>query len=209
MTRFYILRVALLCSGVMLASGAATANTWDVDYEASRIEFQVDQGGSPFTGAFDTFHAEIRLDPAAPEDGFVRVTIQTESVVSDSPDRDAMVRQEAWLGVEAHPVATFTSESLAHETLAQEASPALSGGLVEGAGNFVLAGMFALKGTTLPLTFPFRLAISDTGAGRRAVAQAEFAFSRFDYGVGTGKWADVSIVGEMVAIILHIEAVAP
>lgn len=164
-----------------LAPTATTIPTWAVQSGALGIE--VAQSGSPVSGQFGTWKAQIAYDPDS-QSGTVDVTIDIASLqlgaISDSatgPD---------FLNASAHPQATFQGTI----------TPA-----ADGENTHLARGQLTIAGKTMPATLPFSLQID----GDAATAKGRINVNRLDYGVGTG-YADESTAGFTVKISFDLTA---
>jgi len=102
-------------------------------------------GFSTYYGEFADFDAALTLDPAAPANSKLNVTVQTASVATHNPKMDAHLKSDDFFGVEKHPTATFVSTAVRPT----------------GARTADVTGNFTLLGVTKPLT----LAVTYNGAG--------------------------------------------
>lgn len=168
----------------LLAVTAAPAlgQDWALDRAASTVGFEASAFNAPLTGEFETFSAQITLDPDNLAAARIEASVDTASVaLSNSQYRSSLAGSDG-LAFETHPHARFVSEDIRATETGYEA-----------------VGALTLKGETQPLTLPFTLQIE----GDRAVADAAFTIDRSSFGVGAGGWSDV---GPSVTVTLHIEA---
>lgn len=166
----------------------AVEGAWRIDKAASRIEFTGTQNGREFTGGFQEFDATVLLDPADLGAARIEAVVYTASAKTGDRQRDAALPGADWFSSKAFPTARFVSDAV---TSTRE-------------NTYSAAGKLSIRGIERDLTLPFRLAITDG----RAIADAEFALNRSDFGVGQGedfvtdKW-----VGYEVKVMIHLEAV--
>lgn len=77
------------------------------------INFRIQHlGFSWLTGRFDKFDGTFSYDENNPAAARVSVTIDTNSVNSNNPERDKHLRSADFLAVGSHPSASFTSTSV-------------------------------------------------------------------------------------------------
>ena len=176
----YLAPIAAL---TVFSVAAAQAGSWNVDMDASSVGFSAEQQGGKFSGKFETFTATIDFDPAAPADGSIVGTVETESVDTRDYDRDASLMEPDWLDVDKYPQAKFESESI--ETV--------------GDGSFVAHGNLTLKGQTKPIDMPFTFEQN----GDSATFSGKLEIDRFDYKVGDG-WNDTYMVGKDVEVTVEL-----
>lgn len=191
----FTLRLPVLaaCTAALLAApvfapahaqdqGQDQAHDWVMDREASTVGFEASAFNSPLTGEFETFSAQIRLDPADLSDARIEAVVDTSSFALSNGQYRSSLSGGSGLAVEAHPEARFVSDDIR----------ALDDG-------YEAVGALTIKGETNPLTLPFTLTIE----GDRAVADGAFSLDRSAFGVGGGDWGDVDL---SVTVTVHIEA---
>ncbi len=184
-----MLPLALIVFAVHI-SAPVKAATWNLLPE-SKILFHFVQEGVNFTGNFKNFEARIEFDPDKPEDGRIKVTIDTASLDTQNGERDALLRSRDLFDVEKWPRAEFTAGHIR----------------VLEPGRFEAAGALSIRDITRPASLPFTLKIDKLPDGDvKASASGELIISRKDYGVGQGEWAGTGIVPDEVKIEVKIEA---
>ncbi len=166
--------------------GPAWAADWGLDAERSSLAIRATQGTEAFEGRFQRFTADIRFDPANLDQCRVVVTIDPTSLDTGSRDRDEIVPSAPWFDASRFPVARFEATRFT----------ALGGDRYEAQGTL------SIKGMTRTVTLPFTLAI----AGDTAEMRGELTLDRTDYGLGEGDFADPSLVGHDVAVIVTVTA---
>ena len=158
-----VLALAFAAQDEAEAAPVAALAEVDSDWQVTdgTLSITVEQLGSPVTGTFADWTAEIDFDPAAaPDFGAVTVTVNIASLTLGSVTDQAMGRD--FFDVANHPTATFSGPITA-----------------EGEG-YVVAGELALKGVTAPLRLPFTLALDGDTARMEATASVD----RLTFGVG-------------------------
>ena len=162
--------------------GTASAGAWVIDREASRLEIEITQMGSPVKGTFANWTADVVFDPDALDASTIRAEVDTASLALSDVSERAM--SDEFLGAEANPKATFVSD----EVVATET-------------GYEARGTLSLAGLEKPFAIPFTFAETDG----RATVEGEGVIQRLDFGVGTG-FPDGDTVGEAVRLMLLIEA---
>lgn len=177
--------IAALSLGLVAAGTAATAaaSEWQVG-ATSRLGFSFQQQGTKYNGRFDTFTANIDIDPSNVEAGSIVGTVQTDSVNTRDYDRDATLTDGDWFDSNNYPEATFESASIT----------------ADGNGGYVAEGTLTLKGTSKPATMNFTF----EGDGASAEFAATMQINRFDFNVGAG-WNDTSWVGQDVEVSIELD----
>lgn len=143
----HLIALALLATGLSTSVLAAERYVIDTQGQHAFIEFRVPHlGFSWLYGRFNRFDGEFTFDPEAPENSSVRVTIDPASVDTNHARRDEHLRGSDFLGVEAHPAASF--ESTAFTPLGDD--------------RYRLEGNLTLMGRTAPITID----VEQIGAGQ-------------------------------------------
>ncbi|WP_372424587.1 cytochrome b/b6 domain-containing protein [Salinarimonas chemoclinalis] len=165
------------------ATAAATPSAWIV--ETGELTFTVRQMGSPITGGFGRFDADIAFEEtrdAAGHHGSVTVAIPIESMTLGSVTQQA--RGPEFFDAEAHPAARFAADIVAAE-----------------GGGYRAEGTLALAGAEVPVTLPFTLDIVDGVA----TASGTVTVDRRDFGMGES-YPDEATVGFAVEIAVSLTA---
>ncbi len=166
--------------------GSVSAAEWQLAQGMGSVQFSAVQQGTKFTGRFETFSAQINIDPAAVESGSIVGTVDTSTVNTRDHDRDAALTDMDWFDSANTPEASFKSTSI---TAGDD-------------GGYVAEGTLTLKGTEKPATMNFNFAAS----GSTAKFNGTMTINRFDFNVGQG-WNDTSWVGQDVEVQIALELV--
>ncbi|MDB5358911.1 MAG: YceI family protein [Rhodospirillales bacterium] len=171
---------ALLAALSLLAT-PALASDWAVDPTKSRLGFSGVQNGAPFQGSFGKWTAEIAFDPAHPEAGHAKVTIDLASAKTGDTQRDSALPQAEWFDVKAFPGASFEA----------------TGFVAKGGDAYEAPGRLTIRGMAKDVVLPFTLAVT----GDKAAAKGHLSLVRTGFGVGQGVWA----TGEWVALDVGVD----
>ena len=163
----------------VLASSSAFAQT--IVPQGSEISFTSRQMGVPVDGRFNQWTAQISFDPKAPATGKVAFSIQTGSASFGAAETDTEVKKSAWFDIGKFPTATFQSSSIK----------------AAGPGRFDVAGKLSIKGQVRDVLVPVTLAGN--------VATGSFAIKRLAFGIGSGEWADTSMVADDVQVKFKLQ----
>lgn len=164
----------LLAASALAALPPALAQT--VLREGSEIAFTSRQMGVPVEGRFSDWQAELAFDPATPAKARVALTIATASASFGATETETEVRKPAWFDVAAFPRARFESSTIR----------------AVGERRYEVAGRLTIKGRAQELVVPVQLD-GDIASGR-------FAIRRLAFGIGSGDWADTSLVADEVEV---------
>ena len=108
------------------------------------------------------------------------LTVQMKSAGVGTPEVDAELIKPEWFDVARHPEARFVASQVK----------------IVGAGRYEVQGQFSLKGQTRPLALQLAL----TQAGALSTASGSFTLKRSEWQIGSGEWADTSIVANEVLV---------
>lgn len=172
--KFLLLAAALAVAPPALAAG------WVLQPAASTLGFSDTQTGSPFSGTFSQWSAQIAYDPAHPEAAHVHITVQTASAHTGDTQRDEALPGADWFNASAMPQAVFDA----------------TGFTPLGGDKFTTTGTLTIRGITKKLALPFTLDV----AGGTATAKGSISLTRTDYGVGQGSWSSGDWVGLNVGV---------
>ena len=106
-----LLHTSLLSAAVALSAAALPAAEYQIDPTHTFARFKISHLGVGYVvGGFNTLSGSFTYDPeAGAEAQSITVSVDTESVDTNMAERDKHVRSGDYLGVDAHPTATFTS----------------------------------------------------------------------------------------------------
>jgi len=172
-----------------------TPGTWEIDRSHTHVGFvarhlMVTKVRGQFTAFAGTIH--IAEDP---KESSVEATIDTASLETGDPNRDAHVRSADFLDVERYPTITFSAQ-----------------GPVQTSGTrFTLTGDLTVKGVTRPITLEGEYVgvMSDARMGTRLGLSASGEINREDFGVNFNAVLETGgmVVGKTIRLELEAEAV--
>jgi polyisoprenoid-binding protein YceI len=113
--------------------------------ENSRIDFVGTKPEGKHDGGFATFTGTIRLDAAGTQVTGIDVTIDMDSVWTDTPMLTQHLKSPDFFDVKEHPKATFTATKI---------EPAKE-------GEYKITGDLTLHGTKKEITFPAAISVKD------------------------------------------------
>ncbi|MBS1092211.1 YceI family protein [Gluconobacter sp. Dm-74] len=169
-----------------LAATPVLAADWTIDPAHSTIGFSGTQTGNAFTGHFGKFDGTISFDPAHPEEGHAKITIDVASATTADKQRDAAMPGSDWFNVASFPTATFEARSFR----------------AKGGNAYEAVGTLTIRGVSRPETLPFTLDIS----GQTAHAKGHLDLIRSIFGVGQGPWATGQWVALQVGVSIDVTA---
>jgi len=191
---------AALMVGLAPTVTAQSQASWNVDTNHSRVAFTVRHFFTPVQGSFDNYHIALEYDPDAPEQASIMVTIPVSSIDTDHDKRDSDLQGEQFFDAASHPNIEFTSDSVTVLTENQL--------LVH--GTLTIKGVSRKVDLAVHLLGMMEVPESQRGRGRvLAGFEAAVTIDRRDFGIGTGSWAETTVLGSEVEITIAVEARLP
>ena len=175
------------CSAIaMLAALAfpAMAKSWQVDPAHSSLTFTNTYQGVEYSGQFRRFNAAIDYDPNDLAHAKFDVTIDITSLDTQNSERDHTALGADFFDAPKFPKAHFVT------TAFHKAAD----------GKVVADGVLTLRGVSKPVA----LAVSFKPNGATATLDVTTHVKRLDFGIGTGQWADPSMIGDGVSVHGHL-----
>ncbi len=179
-------RLAILLLAFALP-GAAAAADYQVQPATSQLGFSAVFQGESFDGQFGQWTAAISYDPADLTTSKFDVVVTLASVETGDSDRDSALPGEAFFDVAQFPEAHFVTTGF-HRN-----------------GEQVIAdGQLTLRGVTKPASLDVTFKPQAGGA----MLDVASTVQRLDFGVGSGEYADTSVIGAEVKVKAHLQLVA-
>ena len=171
----------------------AEAQKWEIDKAHSNVYFDVRHTYATVRGQFDDFNGSLYFDQGNMAASRVDIDIRTKSINTSISQRDNHLRSEEFFAANEYPSMTFQSTAVKHK---------------EG-NRYTLEGNLTIKGKTkkvaLPLTY-FGTRENPLKKGQMVAGfETRFSIDRLDYGVGTGKYFDMGVIGNRVEILIALE----
>jgi polyisoprenoid-binding protein YceI len=171
--------------------------TWNVDPVHSVAEFKVKHMMiSNVKGQFTKISGVLALDESDITRSFVEATIDTSSINTRDPQRDAHLQSADFFDVVKYPTITFMSTNVASK----------------GKEALALTGNLTIHGVTQPVTFDVEgpsAAAQDPWGNTRIGLSAETKINRKDFGLVWNSPLETGgvLVGEHVTITLDVQFV--
>ncbi len=154
-----------------------------IDAAKSTVVSTGKQLGVPVSGKFKKISGDVTFNAAALPKSTAKIDVDVGSYDMGMADYNKNVTGPEWFDAGKFPKATFTSTSIKQA----------------GAG-YTVTGQFSLKGKVQNVSFP----VTVQTVGGEQVFDGVLTVKRTAFGVGTGDWADTSVVADDVAIKFHI-----
>lgn len=178
---------------ILFAFPAQAADApWIVDQAKSSIAFTGKQMGAEFKGRFSRFRADIVFDPGHLDASSVKVSVDIASADSQSAERDESLKGKEWFDIAQFPAARFETTALRKT----------------GDDAYEASANLTIRDVTLPVKLPFKLNIIKADSDKRSVAtmDASITLDRSKFHLGTGSWADTSVIANEVPVDIHVVA---
>ncbi|MCF8026818.1 MAG: YceI family protein [Desulfobacteraceae bacterium] len=186
---------ALLLFLAMASIGSARtqADGWQIDKAHSNIYFNIRHTFAVVRGQFDDFTGVVGFHPDRIEDGHVEFKADVASINTGIDQRDAHLRTADFFDAEKFAFMAFKSSRIRHVKDDQ----------------YILEGELTVKGVSKQVEIPFAyLGMRENPMDPKQMVagfEADFHINRLDYNVGSGKFADMGVVGKTVDITVTIE----
>jgi len=181
-----VLALAAGCAAALVPGAGAQAQ---IDAAKSTLVTISHQMNVPVEGRFTKFDAQIAFDPAKPQAGTARITVDVGSYDLGDASYNDSVRGAEWFDTKTYPQATFVSTGIAPT----------------GPNQFSVNGKLTIKGHTEAVAVP----IVVTRQGTTQTFDGTLPIHRLAFNVGTGEWKDTSTVADEVLIKFHIVVAHP
>jgi polyisoprenoid-binding protein YceI len=171
--------------------------TYSIDNSHSDVNFSVrHMVFAKVRGHFTKWTAELAFDPTNPSRSSISVSIETASIDTREPQRDAHLKSADFLDADKFPTIAYKSRSVERK----------------GEKKYAVVGDLTIHGVTKPVT----LEVEELGGGKdpwgndRLGFAAKTTIDRGDFGL---KWNQVLetggvLVGEKIEIEADVEVVA-
>lgn len=156
-----------LLFSVALAICPAYAEEWKLDAEKSKIDFVGKKPDGAHKGGFKKFTTAVKADLENPQNGSLKLEIETDSLWSDDQKLTDHLKNPDFFDVRKYPKITF-------ETTGIDAASE---------DNVQLIGKMTMLGKTVEIKVPCKASITD-GA---ATLTTEFKLDRTKFGMNYGK----------------------
>lgn len=178
-------RLALLLA--LALPGAAMAADYTVQPASSTLGFSNTFQGESFNGQFGQWTAAISYDPANLAASKFDVEVTLASVKTGDSDRDGALPGPDFFDVAKFPKAHF-----------------ITTGFRRSGGKVIADGTLTLRGVSKPVS----LEVTFKPQGGGATLDVAGTLQRLDFGVGTGDYADTSVIGGEVKVTAHLQLAA-
>jgi Uncharacterized conserved protein len=186
--------VAALAAG--LATGTArAADNYSIDPSHSNMGFNIRHFFSRVPGHFTKFEGTITWDTQDVTKSVVNVSIDTASINTEEPKRDAHLKSADFFDAEKFPKITFVSNKVTSVSK----------------DKLKVDGMLTIRGVSKPVSLDVDLLGTgpDGWGGVRSGFEAKTKINRQDYGVAWNKAIEGggTVLSDDVDIVLNVEAI--
>jgi polyisoprenoid-binding protein YceI len=189
------LALALILTLAAAAAAPAQPPRWEVDPPHCNILFRVQHILVEVPGRFNSFTGDIRFDPADLANSRIEVAIEAGSIDTGVAKRDRHLRSADFLEVEKHPQIRFASREILHR----------------GGQRYLARGELSLHGVTREIELPFVFYGTEQAPMRQGVTvggfEANYLLDRLEFGVGSGKWHEMGVLGRQVRLDFYLELI--
>jgi polyisoprenoid-binding protein YceI len=169
---------------------------YSIDKAHSEVAFQVRHLVTKVRGHFTNFGGTLKFDEAHPEQSSLVFDIDTASIDTGTPDRDAHLRSNDFFSVETHPQMTFASSRVTKR----------------GADLFDVEGTLTIRDIAKVITLPVSYlgTAKDPWGNSRAGFESELTLNRKDFGLTWNAALETGgfLVGDEVKVGFSVQAIA-
>lgn len=163
---------------------------WIIDYQNSKILFNGEQAGAPFSGTWQQWEGRLQFDPASVTETSLAqanfdVSVDIMSVESNDDERDETILSSDFFDVANFPRARFQANKFAKV-----------------GDNIQANGVLTLKGISQPTILTFSVETQDN----LVVLRGNAKLNRHSWQIGIGDWADPTWVGSEVTVEVLVTA---
>lgn len=176
------IRMAIVA--LSLVALPAVAQIWRVDPARSTLTFTNTYQSVTYTGQFRKFTAAIDYDPADLAHAKFDVTVDITSLDTQNSERDSAAMGADFFDAAKFPKAHFVTTAF---------HPSAD-------GKVTADGVLTLRGISKPLVLDVKFVRNGDAATLDVTAHVK----RLDFGIGSGDWADTSMIGNDVAVHGHL-----
>ena len=174
-----------MCLAALLGFAApAWANPWQVDAAHSTLTFTNTYQNVSYAGQFRRFTAKIDYDPKDLAHAKFDVSVDISSLDTQNAERDHTA-----LGADFFDAAKFPRAHFVTTSFRKTAD-----------GKVQADGALTLRGISKPVVLDVRF----LPQGGTAMLDVTARLKRLDFGIGSGQWADPSMIGNDVAVHGHL-----
>jgi polyisoprenoid-binding protein YceI len=178
-------RLAILLA--LALPGIAAATDYTVQPASSTLGFSNTFQGESFDGKFGRWTAAISYDAANLASSKFDVEVDLASVKTGDSDRDSALPGSDFFDVAKFPKAHFVTT-----------------GFRQVGGKVIADGTLTLHGISKPVSLDVTFKPQASGATLDVAGTVK----RLDFGVGTGEYADTSVIGGDVKVTAHLQLAA-
>ena len=155
-----------------------------IDVAKSHVTATGKQLGVPVTGKFKKITGDVVFNAAQLAQSKARIDIAVGSYDMGMADYNQNIIGADWFNAAKFPKSSFVSTGIK----------------AAGTNTYTVSGQFTLKGRVQAVSFP----VTVKAEGANQVFDGVLTVKRNAFGVGSGDWADTSLVADDVAIKFHI-----
>jgi len=188
----YLLNSLLLLALSSSLQLTQASSLWEVDAQASQLQFIALVEGEEIKGEFSKFQSTLLFETEDLENSQFDVEIHTTSLNSRNRDRDDTLRSSDFFGITQWPTARFITQHIKQT----------------GPEQYQANATLTIRDITLALPFYFNLRIVEENGQRVFYATGHAELNRLNYDLGRGDWADTEVIAAKVKVVAKIRAIA-
>lgn len=174
----------ILAGTITTVLTATSAHAVSIDAAKSSVAATGKQLGVPVTGKFKKITGDVFFNAKQLAQSKARIDIDVASYDMGMADYNKNIIGSDWFDAAKFPKSSFVSTGIK----------------AAGANSYTVTGQFTLKGRVQSVSFPVTVKVE----GANQTFDGVLTVKRNAFGVGSGDWADTSVVADDVAIKFHI-----
>lgn len=178
------INIALFSGMMAVLLHSVTVQAAPIDAAKSAITATGKQLGVPVTGKFKKITGDVVFNAAQLAQSKAKIEIDVGSYDMGMADYNQNIIGSDWFNAAKFPKASFVSTGIKAAAV----------------NSYTVAGQFTLKGRVQNVSFP----VTVKAEGTNQIFDGVLTVKRNAFGVGSGDWADTSLVADDVAIKFHI-----
>lgn len=167
--------------------GAYAAPQWNMIANESQLTFTATQNGSPVSGEFKNFTANLHVDVNNLQESSIDIVIDMNSVNASYGEVKSTLLTSDWFNVKMFPKAEFKATEF-NKT---------------GDNAYEAKGTLTIKDKSVPVTLMFTSSFPSENKG---VVVGGTVLKRSDFGVGQGEWASTDEIKDNVTVNFKVTA---
>lgn len=173
---------------LFISSAYAAPSQWEIIPAKSQLNFTATQNGSPVSGEFKQFKADLKVDVNDLKTSSINIIIDMNSVNASYAEVKNTLLTPDWFNVKVFPKAEFKSTHF----------------IKTGDNAYQALGTLTIRDKSTPVTLTFTASFPQENEG---IVTGSTQIKRSAFGVGQGEWASTDTIKDDVTINFKVTAI--